>query len=44
MVNPQLLVSACPFCRRSLNGAAQRSGSEIKVLDIVELVAEQLKE
>jgi len=42
--NAGLLVSGCPFCRRSLTQAAQRSGSKMQVLDITELVAKQLKD
>lgn len=42
--DPELLVSACPFCHRSLTQAAQRSSSNIQILDIAELVAKQLKD
>ena len=44
MVNPEFLISACPFCRRSFTQANQRTGSHIQVLDITELVARQLKD
>jgi len=43
-VNSEILVSACPFCRRSLTQAAERSRSNIQVLDITELVAKELKD
>jgi heterodisulfide reductase subunit D len=44
ITHSELLVSACPFCRRSLTQAAERSGSKMQVLDITELVAKQLKD
>jgi heterodisulfide reductase subunit D len=43
-IEPELLISACPFCRRSLTQAAERSESKMQVLDITELVARQLKD
>jgi len=36
------LVTACPFCVKNLQDAAEALNSKIKVLDIVELVAENL--
>jgi len=44
IIKPEFMVSGCPFCRRSLTQAAQRSGSQTQVLDITELVAKQLKD
>jgi len=38
----EVLVTACPWCKRSLNDAIQEMGADIKVLDIVELVQEAL--
>ena len=43
-IKAQTLVSACPFCKRSLTQAAVRRDREINVLDITEIVAEQLKD
>lgn len=40
----KILVSACPFCKRSLTQAAARKDRQIDILDITELIAEQLKE
>ncbi|MEM2942768.1 MAG: (Fe-S)-binding protein [Candidatus Bathyarchaeia archaeon] len=44
IVKADFVVSGCPFCRRSLTQAARRSGSKMQILDIVELVAKQLKD
>ncbi|MBS7267443.1 MAG: hypothetical protein KIH10_01250 [Candidatus Freyarchaeota archaeon] len=38
----EYLVTACPFCVRNLQDAAEALNSKIKVLDIVELVAQNL--
>ena len=37
------LAVACPFCMTMLNDAAKADGESLKVLDIAEIVAEQLK-
>jgi len=44
MTKADVLVSACPLCKRSLKQAATRTGKQINVLDITELVAAQMKE
>lgn len=36
------LVSTCPFCYRNLSDAIKSSGSDIKMVDLVELVLESL--
>ena len=39
----QTLAVACPFCMTMMNDAAVSDGNTVKVLDIAEIVAEQLK-
>jgi len=39
----ELLVSACPFCKRNLSDAVKASGVALEVKDITELVAESLR-
>ncbi|MHA1380106.1 MAG: (Fe-S)-binding protein [Candidatus Helarchaeota archaeon] len=38
----EILLSSCPFCRRNLNDAIKKSGSTIKMMDIVEFLQERL--
>ncbi len=37
-----ILLSSCPFCHRNLNDAIKKSGSKMKMIDIVELLQEQI--
>ena len=37
-MNADILVSTCPFCRRNLGEACASAGSQIEVLDVIELV------
>jgi Fe-S oxidoreductase len=39
----ETLVTCCPFAKTNLKGAATKNGSEIKVLDLVEVVAHALE-
>lgn len=39
----EVLTSACPFCTFALREAAERNGSDIRVLDLPELLVEILK-
>ncbi|MHA1606346.1 MAG: (Fe-S)-binding protein [Candidatus Freyarchaeota archaeon] len=39
----QMLTSACPFCNRNLDDAAKASGSRLKVVDLMELLASRLQ-
>jgi len=41
-VGAEAIVSACPWCKRNFLDAAGRSGNDLKVLDIIELVWESL--
>ena len=34
----EAIVTACPWCEKTLNEAISKSGSSLKILDIVELV------
>jgi len=36
------VVSACPFCERNLNDAIGKSGSKLKVYDVIELLNQSL--
>lgn len=38
----EAIVTACPWCEKTLNDAANESGSSLKVYDIVELVAKAI--
>ncbi len=38
-VGAEILTTSCPFCKRNLSDAAKATGSKLKVLDVVELVA-----
>ncbi|MFX0133744.1 MAG: (Fe-S)-binding protein [Candidatus Hodarchaeota archaeon] len=37
-----ILLSSCPFCRRNLNDAIKKSGSNIKMMDIVEFLQDRI--
>jgi len=41
-VGAELLLSACPFCLENLREAAEKSGSRVKVLDVIELLDQAL--
>ena len=38
----EAIVTACPWCEKTFNGAIKQSGSSLKVYDIVELVAKAI--
>jgi Fe-S oxidoreductase len=38
----EAIVTACPWCEKTLNDAIKESGSNLKVYDIVELVAKAI--
>lgn len=42
-VNPEILTSACPNCKITLMESARQEGINIKVLDLIELVASRLQ-
>ena len=41
-IGATILTSACPACKLSLDGAAADADSDLRVLDIVEVIAQQL--
>jgi Fe-S oxidoreductase len=42
-IDSEMIVTACPFCETNLNSGAKQIGSQIRVVDIVDLIAERLK-
>ena len=39
----EILATACPFCENNLIAGAERIGSKIRIVDVVDLLAESLK-
>ncbi|MFW9806039.1 MAG: (Fe-S)-binding protein [Candidatus Thorarchaeota archaeon] len=42
-INAEMIVTACPFCETNLNAGAKLIDSSIRVIDVVDLLAESLK-
>ncbi|MGY5858161.1 MAG: (Fe-S)-binding protein [Candidatus Thorarchaeota archaeon] len=42
-IEADILATACPFCEHNLKDGAERIGSKIKVVDILDLLAQQLE-
>ena len=41
-IHADILTSACPICRTTLHESAKKIGSDLRVMDITELLAEQM--
>ncbi len=42
-IEADILATACPFCEHNLKDGADRIDSNIRVVDILDLIAEQLE-
>ncbi len=42
-IEAEIIATACPFCENNLAAGAEMKDSKIRVVDVVELLAESLK-
>ena len=42
-IDAEIIATACPFCENNLEAGAKQIGSKIRVVDVVDLLAESLK-
>jgi len=42
-IDAEIIATACPFCEHNLIAGAELIGSSIRIVDIVDLLAESLK-